>query len=89
MKFYISTCDEKPHEWVLRLANNGITLGHVSLNNLINDVADWLPFRDYSYDLKFFEYEKTVYIKDNIETFNVKFIREIPLAEIKKLIMLR
>lgn len=88
MKFYISTYDENPDKWVKQLASN-IRLGHGSFNDLISDVADWLPSKDYSDDVKFYEYEKTVYIKNNIETFDVKFIREIPLAEIKKLIMLK
>lgn len=88
MKFYISTYDENPDKWVKQLASN-IRLGHASFNDLINDVADWLPSEDYSDDIKFFEYEKSIHILNNIQSVDVKFIREIPLAEIKKLIMLK
>jgi len=88
MKFYISTYDENPDKWVKQL-ESGIILGHTSFNNLISDVANWLTSENYSDDIKFFEYEKSIHILNNIQSVDVKFIREIPLAEIKKLIMLK
>ena len=89
MKIYVSTYDNNPQKWIEQLYTSGIAIGHGSYNNLINHVKNWITSAEYySDDIKFFEYEKTIYRKDNIETLDVKFIREIPLNEIKKLIML-
>jgi len=102
MKIFISSYYTDQYMWA-EYIEASVEVGYGSLDELLNSIwekdlnllnnAEFFEYEKTMYGvsnvIKFLEYEKTVYIMDNIKSVDVKFIREIPLAEIKKLIMLR